>query len=457
MVVDDEEGMLEVCHDTLSKIPGVQIITERRGDLAADRIKKESIDLLVSDIRMPGLGGIELLRRAREMDPDLAAIIITAYPTVETAVECMKLGAADYVAKPFLPEDLLATAIRLLENKKLREENRLLKRQVNRDPFFGEMLGTSQQMNGVFDMIQRIAPTDVDVLILGETGTGKELVARSIHQLSTRKDKRFVPVDCGAIPEELMEREFFGHERGAFTGANSRSFGLLEYADKGTIFLDEIAQLPARLQSKLLRALQERRVRRVGAPQEISVDVRVVAATAVNLTEAIDQGQFRLDLYHRINVAQINLPALRERNGDIELLVRHFIETSAEKMRVNKPQMSDDAMEILKYYSWPGNVRELQNAIKRILALMNNDKINVEDLPPDIVASAGPLPSEDDKGFFRMRERRMEEFEKEYLSDLLSRFHGDVSNSAREALMPRGTLYRLLKKFKIDPNDFRRK
>lgn len=266
--MDDEEGMLEVCHDTLSKIPGVQIITERRGDLAADRIKKESIDLLVSDIRMPGLGGIELLRRAREMDPDLAAIIITAYPTVETAVECMKLGAADYVAKPFLPEDLLATAIRLLENKKLREENRLLKRQVNRDPFFGEMLGTSQQMNGVFDMIQRIAPTDVDVLILGETGTGKELVARSIHQLSTRKDKRFVPVDCGAIPEELMEREFFGHERGAFTGANSRSFGLLEYADKGTIFLDEIAQLPARLQSKLLRALQERRVRRVGAPRK---------------------------------------------------------------------------------------------------------------------------------------------------------------------------------------------
>lgn len=252
-----------------------------------------------------------------------------------------------------------------------------------------------------------------------------------------------------------MEREFFGHERGAFTGAQSRSIGLLEYAHHGTLFLDEIAQLPMRLQAKLLRVLQERRIRRVGATQEISVDVRIVAATSVHLPDAIDQGIFRLDLYHRVNVAQVQLPALRDRGKDIELLSGHFIETFANEMGKDTPKISADALEILNYSSWPGNVRELQNVIKRSLATLVGDTINVDDLPPEIVSEAGPLPSPSEKGFFKMRERRIEEFEKEYLTDLLSRYHGDITNASKEALMPRGTLYRLLKKFSISPNDFR--
>lgn len=455
LVVDDEVGMLEVCAETLARLPDVVVWVESNGERAAERLAAERFDLLIQDIRMPGTDGMELLRLARQNDPDLAVLMMTAYPTVETAVQSMKLGAADYITKPFIPEDLLATARRLLEGRRLRQENRLLSRQVERPYVFDEIIGASPAMRVVFDAIERVAATHADVLILGETGTGKELVARSIHGRSPRKG-RFVPVDCGAIPEDLLESELFGHERGAFTGATSRSLGLLEFADKGTFFLDEIGELPTRLQAKLLRALQERRIRRVGGTDEIDVDMRVIAATSRNLEAEIAAQRFRSDLYYRLNVARIELPPLRRRNGDIPLLVEHFVQRYAREMDKGSVQLDEQAMEVLAGYAWPGNVRELQNILQRTLLMARGPRISADDLPDEIVVQSD-MQTEGDtsQGFFALREHRVTAFEQEYLTHLLRRYRGDVSKAAREANLPRGTLYRLLKKHDLNPTDFR--
>ncbi|MDO8543987.1 MAG: sigma-54 dependent transcriptional regulator [Opitutaceae bacterium] len=455
LVVDDEEGMLEVVADTLQHCPDTEIILEAQSARAAERLVAESFDLLIADIRMPTVDGVELLRLAREHDSNLAVLMLTAYPTVETAVEAMRLGAVDYIVKPFQPEELLVLVRRLLESKHLRDENRLLRRQVERPFAFGELIGQSLAMRQVFDRIQRIASSDVDVLIVGETGTGKELVARAIHQRSQRQNNPFVPVDCGAIPNELMESEFFGHERGAFTGAQTRSLGLLEFANRGTFFLDEIGQLPPRLQAKLLRVLQERKIRRVGGMKELELDVRIVAATSLNLEEEVRKERFRLDLYHRIHVAKIELPLLRERMGDIPLLVDHFLARHAKEMGKGSIQLAPEVMEVLTCYSWPGNVRELQNVIKRTLALTPGKVITLHDLPDEIVSRAGESAGANSGGFFAARERRMTTFEVQYFRDLMQACHGDVTCAAREAQLPRGTLYRLLKKHGLDPDGFR--
>ena len=456
LVVDDEIGMLEVCADTLKKLPETEILVESDSTQAAERLRQESLDLLIADIRMPGLDGVELLRLARQQDPSLAVLMLTAYPTVETAIETMKLGAADYITKPFLPADLLANVKRLLESKRLAEENRLLRRQVERPYGFGGILGRSAAMRRVFEDVQRVAELNVDVLIVGETGTGKELVARAIHQGSQRKAGPFVPVDCGAIPDDLMESEFFGHERGAYTGAQTRTMGLLEFATKGTFFLDELSQLPLRLQPKLLRVLQERRIRRVGGTKEIDLDVRILAASSADLDREVKQERFRLDLYHRIHVVRIELPALRERADDIPLLTEHFIGVCGKEMNKEQVEISPEAMEILMNYPWPGNVRELQNVIRRTIALAREPIVGVDDLPDELVSRAGELSAKDGGGgYFAMRERRLAAFEKEYFKNLLEASQGDVTNAAREAHLPRGTLYRLLKKHALNPADFR--
>jgi DNA-binding NtrC family response regulator len=467
LIVDDEEGMLEGCADTLRALPDVEIVAERDSRRAAERLRGESFDLLLADVRMPGLGGVDLLRLGREKDPGLMVLMLTAFPTVETAVESMKLGASDYITKPFLPEDLLATARRLLEEKRLREENRLLQRQVERAYSFGEIIGRSAAMQAVYQTIRSLAETDADVLILGETGTGKELVARAIHRESRRKAGRFVPVDCGAIPEDLLESEFFGHERGAFTGAVARSLGLLEFASRGTFFLDEIGELPVHLQAKLLRVLQERKIRRVGGTEEIDVDVRVVAATSRNLEQEVAEHRFRLDLYYRVHVGRVELPPLRQRAEDIPLLIGHFTERYAKEMGKESVTVDAEAVEVLQAYAWPGNVRELQNVIKRTLAMTRRDVILPEDLPEQIVSGpargsaldaasspAAPSPAAAE-GFFGQREQHMSAFERQYLTNLLRACKGDTSLGAREAKLPRGTLYRLLKKYDLNPADFR--
>jgi len=455
LVVDDEEGMLEVCADTLRRLPETAIVVEPQSRKAAELLSAEHFDLLITDIRMPEVSGVELLRLARQRDPDIPVLMLTAFPTVETAVESMKLGAADYVTKPFLPDDLLVTARRLLEERRLRQENLLLERQLERPYSFDEIVGTSPAMQTVFDTIRRVSATDADVLILGETGVGKELVARSIHKRSQRGNQRFVPVDCGAIPETLLESELFGHERGAFTGAHSRSLGLLELADGGTFFLDEIGELPLQTQAKLLRTLQERKFRRVGAKEEISVNVRVVAATNRDLAVEMRERRFRADLYYRINVARIEIPPLRERPEDIALLLRHFVERYAAEMGKANAEIDPGVTEVLSRYRWPGNVRELQNLVKRTLAMSERAIISLDDLPDEIVIQAGDQAPAVPGGFFQLRAQRVVAFEKEYLAEVLRRCRGDVSRAAREARLPRGTLYRLLKKHDLNADDFR--
>ncbi|RMG12749.1 MAG: sigma-54-dependent Fis family transcriptional regulator [Planctomycetota bacterium] len=457
LVVDDEEGMREVCSDTLEQLGDVEVVTEGDPLRAKTLLDEQSFDLMVTDIRMPGLSGVELLRHARERDPDLPVLMLTGFPSVETAVESMKLGAVDYVTKPFLPDELVANARRFLEARRLKEENELLRRQQRRGRF-DELVGESEPMQRVFDVIERISGTDVDVLVRGETGTGKELVARALHQRSQRKDKRFVPVDCGAIPENLLESEFFGYERGAFTGANSRSIGLLEFADEGTLFLDELGELPILLQAKLLRTLQERKIRRLGGKQEISVDVRVVAATAQDLEKAVKEGTFRQDLYFRVDVVQIHLPPLRERGDDVRLLAQHFVERHAREMGKDVKGFTPEAMEVLLHYRWPGNVRELQNVVRRGLAMTRDDEIGVDVLPDRLVTTSGDRPrggSRKGLGFFEQRAQRVAAFEREFLASLLRSHKGDVASAAKEAQVPRGTYYRLMKNHGLKASDFR--
>jgi len=455
LVVDDEQDMLDVCTEVLGKLSDAELHVERQSQRALERLAQESFDLILTDVRMPRVGGLELVRAARQRDPQVAILVFTAYPSVESAVEAMKLGASDYLSKPFLPEDLLKVATRLLEARRLGDENRLLERHLERDYGFDEILGTGAGMQAVFETIRRVAEIEADVLIVGETGTGKELVARSIHKRSARKSGRFVPVDCGAIPEDLLESEFFGHERGAFTGAHTRSLGLLEFAHQGTFFLDEIGELSPRLQVKLLRVLQERKIRRVGGRDELAVDVRVVAATSRNLPDEIKQGRFREDLYYRVNVARIDLPPLRDRREDIPLLVEHFVARHAAEMGRQVTGIDAEVVEVLSRYPWPGNVRELQNVVKRALAMCRQPMLSVEDLPDEVVVAAGDRPGVDNGGFFHVRGQRIAAFEREYLTGLLRASAGDVSQAARDARIPRGTFYRLLKKHDIDPAPFR--
>ncbi len=459
LIVDDEEGMLEVCEETIDSLSNVKITTMSDSAQAAKILKDESFDLLLTDIRMPGLNGIDLLRIARELNPEILVLVLTAYPTVSTAVEAMKLGATDYITKPFHPDELLATVQRLIKQMRLLEENQFLRRQLERSNSFGEMIGKSSAMQSIFQIIERVAESDIDVLVLGETGTGKELVARGIHQRSQRKKAPFVPVDCGAIPEALMESEFFGHEKGAFTGAQYRNLGLLEYAHQGFLFLDEIGQLPLGLQAKLLRALQERRIRRIGSNREIEVDVRIIAATSLNLEAEIKANRFRPDLFYRINVACIELPPLRDRDGDIPLLATTLLARYATEMGRGNVALSPETVHVLSCYLWPGNVRELQNVLRQALAMTRDSVITPDNLPDSIIEAAGChccQHSGDCSGFFAQRERRISNFERDFLTDLMDQCQGDAALAANQAQLPRGTLYRLLKAHHLNPADFRR-
>jgi DNA-binding NtrC family response regulator len=455
LIVDDDEGILDVCAHTLHSLSDAELVLENRSPEALERLSKEHFDLLITDLRMPGVDGMELLRVARQNDPELPVLMLTGFPTVETAVESIKLGAADYIVKPFLPDDLVVTVRRLLRERRLQEENRLLLRQVERAYSFDEIVGRSPAMRAVLDAIVRIADANLDVLIVGETGTGKELVARSIHKRSSRRQGRFIPIDCGAIPEHLAESEFFGHERGAFTGAYAQRLGLMELADGGTFFLDEIGSMSLPLQAKLLRVLQERSFRRVGGKQELAVDIRVVAASSRDLTTEIAAQRFREDLFYRLNVGCIVLPPLRDRVEDIPLLVSYFVDRYGQEMGRPGVELTSEVIEMLNAYAWPGNVRELQNVIRRALVMSRNQILTPDDLPDELVARKAARPAKPQGGFFQLREQRLIAFEREYLTALMRSWQGDVAGAARAARLPRGTLYRLLKKHDLTAGNFR--
>ncbi len=455
LVVDDDAEELKQCTDALGAVTNIPITAERKSRNAAKLLGADDFDLVITDLRMPAVDGIDLLRIAQSHDPELPVVILTGHPSVDTAVESLKLGAADYLTKPVNTDELVLTARRLLNERQLRGEHRLLQRQIDRPYAFDEFVGASAVMQSVFETIRQLADADLDVLIVGETGTGKELVARSIHKHNPKCKGRFVPVDCGAIPENLLESEFFGHERGAFSGANARSVGLMEFADNGTLFLDEINALPLPLQAKLLRALQERKFRRVGATHEISVNLRVVAAAARDPAELIRTQQFREDLYYRLNVGRVQLPPLRDRADDIRLLANHFVERFAREMDKPPIEVSADAIEVLTAYGWPGNVRELQNALKRALAMTRRTVLMPDDLPDEIVSKAGRHERDGRATFFQLRAARMAEFERDYLTGLLQSCGGDAAAAARTADVPKGTLYRLMKKHGLTAGEFR--
>jgi two-component system response regulator PilR (NtrC family) len=391
LVVDDEESMREFLSIMLHR-EGYQVDAASDGAQAVARLKEQSYDLVISDIKMPRFTGFQLLEHIKERFPETVVMMITAFSSTEEAVEAMKQGAYDYITKPFKNEEIRLIVKNALERKTLRQENQELRKELDKRYSFCNLIGKSKSMQGIYDLIEKVAGSRVNVLITGESGTGKELVAKAVHFNSDRKEKPFVPINCGAIPENLLESELFGHEKGSFTGAVQQKAGMFEVANGGTLFLDEIGELPPMMQVKLLRVLQEREIRRVGGTKNIQVDVRLIAATNKNLEEEVGRGVFREDLYYRLNVIHLPLPSLRERREDIPLLIEHFFRklTGKEEGRV-----TEGAMRRLLDYHWPGNIRELENVLERCVVLGHSEEITEDCLPPQLrgqaAASAGGM------------------------------------------------------------------
>jgi two-component system response regulator PilR (NtrC family) len=442
LVVDDEPSMREMLRIVLRR-DGYDVVIAQNGSDGLDRLRTEPFDLLLSDIRMPDISGVEVLRAAKQINPEILAFMMTAFASTETAVEAMRLGALDYFTKPFSMDELRLKIRQHLETRRLKQENLLLKRALNSRHEFSSILGRSDAMQVMFSIIQTVSNTTSTVLVSGESGTGKELVARAIHFNSLRRDRPFVAVNCGAVPETLLESELFGHMRGAFTDAHMNKKGLMEVAEGGTIFLDEIGEMATSMQVKLLRVIQDRRFRRLGGTDEVQADVRIIAATNQDLPKMVADGRFREDLYYRLNVLSIQVPPLRDRTEDIPLLAAHFLEQFAAQMGKPIKTISAAALQLLQEHEWRGNVRELQNAMERAVALERTEAILPESLPDDVrqgrssiaPATASPdgrpgLPALDD-GFDL--EARGEEFYRHYLGLALERA-GGVQVKAAELL-----------------------
>ncbi len=388
LVVDDESSIREFMEIFLRK-EGYEVTICEDGAKAKEILSKKTFDLVISDLQMPNVTGIELLKTIRETSPDLVFIMMTAFGTLENAVEAMKLGAYDYLTKPCKIDEVRIVVQNALRAQNLELENRSLRKVLVQEYSFQNIVGDSPAMHALFDLIKRVSNAPTNILITGDSGTGKEVVAKAIHFNGPLKDKPFVTINCGAIPENLMESEMFGHKRGSFTGAHVDKAGLFEVAQGGSLFLDEVGELPLSIQVKLLRAIQERSIRRVGATEDTKVDARIIAATNRNLEEMVAAGTFRQDLYYRLNVIQIKTPSLRDRKEDIPLLAQHFLKKYTDRMNKNISGISAETMEILKAYNYPGNVRELENLIERTVALESGSTILPESLPPLVQTANG--------------------------------------------------------------------
>ena len=388
LVVDDEESIREFL-DIMLRKEGYQVTCVEDGQRAMDILGKKSFDMVISDLQMPHVTGIELLKHIRDHYPGLLFMMITAFGTTETAVEAMKMGAYDYVTKPFKLDEVRINIANALRSQHLEIENRSLKKELNKEYSFQSLVGNSSAMHHIFDMIKRVSSTPTNVLITGESGTGKEMVAKAIHYNGPLKERPFITINCGAIPESLMESEMFGHKKGSFTGAVADKAGLFEVADGGTLFLDEVGELPLTIQVKLLRALQERVIRRVGSTEDTPINVRLIAATNRDLEAMVKDQSFREDLFYRLNVIQIRTPSLRERKEDIQALAEHFLKKYNERLNKTVNSISGEAMAVLKKYDYPGNVRELENIIERTVALEAGASILPESLPPFVKTVSG--------------------------------------------------------------------
>jgi DNA-binding NtrC family response regulator len=443
LVVEDEELMRAILRELLEN-EGYRVLTANSAETALDVFAAEDVAVTLTDIKMSGMDGLELLANLKSIDEHSLVVIMTAYSSVDSAISALRRGAYDYVTKPFVNEDLLKTIKNAIRTKELFSENRVLRRELDKRYSFSEIIGTSQSLQAVFRLVEKVANSNVSVLINGESGTGKELIARAIHHNSGRSDKPFLAVNCGAIPETLLESELFGHTKGSFTGATADKKGLFRSAESGTLFLDEIGEIPLALQVKLLRALQEHEVTPVGASHPIKFDVRILAATNRDLEKEIEENRFREDLFYRLNVIEIYLPPLRERREDIPLLAKHFVGKIAQEQNSPEKQISKETMSALINYAWQGNVRELQNAIERAFILSADDEIGVDSLPPRIKLNAAHTFEMKDPDGLRPT---LEEIERQYVNEVLKSVNQDKARAANIMGIDLSTLYRKLKRY----------
>ena len=455
LVIDDERDMLENC-SRLLQLAGFEAFTLSEPRRAREVLSDLAPDALLLDLRMPGVDGMTVLTAVLAEDPALPVIIMTAFATVPSAVQAIREGAFDYLAKPFSAEQLSVAVERAVRYRGLTIENRELRDRLGSGSGLEAIVGSSPALARVLEQARKVGPSDAGVLITGESGTGKELLARCLHALSQRRAGPFIPIDSASLPEQLLETELFGHEKGAFTGAVARKTGLLVEATGGTAFLDEIGELSPTLQAKLLRTLEERRVRPVGSTSLVPIDIRVIAATNVDLAGAVAEGRFRSDLYYRLNVVELRLPPLRERTGDIPTLVHRFVAQFASQMGRPVPRISPEACEALEQYAWPGNVRELRNLAQRTVVLDEDGRITLSDLPEHLrqgvpappPPEAGTLPA-----YESARDRALVEFRRVYLERLLQQHDGNISHAARAAGLSRRTLHRWLAQEQlVDPH-----
>jgi DNA-binding NtrC family response regulator len=439
--------------EAVLKDSGYQVKSYTRSFEAVEDFEANSYDLVISDIKMPGMDGLEVLQKIRSKDQRVPVIMITAYATVETSIQALRKGAYDMLTKPFEPEELLYRVKNALNHTQLVEENRELKEELAGQFSFDNIIGASSGLKSVLETVKKVAVRDTSVLITGESGTGKELIAQAIHHNSPRRNQRFMAINCGALPESVLESELFGYKKGAFTGAGSDRKGILETADGGTLFLDEIGNLPLNVQKTLLRFLQEQEFMRIGDTKPIKVDVRVISATNADLQEEMDEGRYREDLFYRLNVVNIHLPPLRDRRSDLPLLAAHFIRQQNKKFGTSVQGLTPEAMQLLCAYDWPGNIRQMENVIEACMTLESADMIGLSVLSQFITADASnhTIPAQTASEDYS---QALGEFETNYLINLLSSTGGNVEEAARQAGMNMATIYRKLKKYQIRKEDY---
>ncbi len=451
LLIEDDETMRDGMSQVLKRA-GHNVTCVSNGFDGIKLFEKEKFEIVITDFKMEGINGIEVLEKLKSEDENVEVLIVTAYGTIDMAVEAMRKGAFDYITKPFSPKEFIIRVektISSIEAKKVRtkldEENKYLRNELDVQYNFGEIVGASEKMKNVFSMIEKIAKSDSAVMIYGESGTGKEMVARAIHFHSHRKDNPFVKVNCGALAEGVLESELFGHEKGSFTGAIRRKLGRFELADKGTIFLDEIGDIPLGTQIKLLRVLQEKEFERVGGEETISVDVRVIAATNKNLMSMVEEGKFREDLFYRLQVIPIELPPLRERKEDIPMLIEHFLEKKSRQLNKKPPRINEMALKELTNYYWPGNVRELENLMERAVVLCEGEEIGLKDLPVligDPNRSSLSLSRED-----LSLDEALEDLERQLIGRALEKAKGVKTEAAKILGLKTSALYYKLEKY----------
>lgn len=445
LVIDDDLNTCSLLTRILAK-EGFEVVTENTPSDAVKAFRSNNFDLVITDFYMPEMTGLELLEEIKKINPDVDVIVMTAFASVDNAVEAMRKGAYDYIVKPFQNDDLILSIKRVLEKRRLAEENRYLRAELSKKYGFHNIIGSSPSMQKLFLTIEKVADSDATVLLIGESGTGKELVARAIHFSGKRRDKNFVAINCSALPDTLLESELFGHVKGAFTGATETKQGLFEYADGGTLFLDEIADTSPSVQAKLLRVIEDKKIRKLGDNREIEINVRVITATSRNLKKLIDEQVFREDLFYRINVFPISIPPLRERREDIPLLIERFL-------KGRKP-IHPSVLDLMMSYAWPGNVRELENMVERLVVFSGSDTIMPDDLPAEIrdivfkkVAANLSYPE--------ARKRTLDEFNLNFIKNALRRSGGNVSKAAENLKLDRANLQRLMRRYGISTTEYK--